>query len=55
MWHAWEKIGNCTGFWWESPKIQNHLEDRDVDERMESDWILWRLAGGCRVDPVSSG
>jgi hypothetical protein len=55
MWHAWEKRGNCTGFWWESPKERDHLEDQGVDERMGSEWILGRLAGGCRADPVGSG
>jgi hypothetical protein len=31
------------------------LEDQGVDERMGSEWILGRLAGGCIVDPVGSG
>jgi hypothetical protein len=31
------------------------LEDQGIDERMVSEWILGRLAGGCRVDPVDSG
>jgi hypothetical protein len=25
----------CTGFWWESPKERDHLENRGVDGRME--------------------
>jgi hypothetical protein len=46
MWHAWEKEGTCTGFWWESPKGRDHLEDQGVDGRMGSEWILRRLVGG---------
>jgi hypothetical protein len=34
---------------------KNHLEDQDVDGSMGPVWILGRLAGGCRVDPVGSG
>jgi hypothetical protein len=36
----------CTRFWWESQKERDHLEDQVVDERMGSEWILGRLAGG---------
>jgi hypothetical protein len=36
----------CTGFWRESPKEIYHLEDQVVDGRIESEWILGRLAGG---------
>jgi hypothetical protein len=32
--------------WWESPKERDHSEDRGVDGRMGSEWILGRLAGG---------
>jgi hypothetical protein len=39
MWHAWEKGETCTGFWWESPKEKDHLEDQGVDE----DWIKMDL------------
>jgi hypothetical protein len=43
MWHAWERGETCTGFWWESPKEKNHLEDHRVDG---SNWTLGRLVGG---------
>jgi hypothetical protein len=36
----------CTGFWWEIPNERDHSEDSGVDERMGSEWILERLAGG---------
>jgi hypothetical protein len=29
----------CTGFWWESQKERDHLEDQGIDGRMESEWI----------------
>jgi hypothetical protein len=48
MWHEWERREECTKFWWESPKERDHLEDRGIDVRMGSEWILllaW-LAGG---------
>jgi hypothetical protein len=45
MWHAWERGETCTGFWWESPKEKDHLEDRGVDGRVGSKWTLERLAG----------
>jgi hypothetical protein len=32
-------------FWWESPKERDHSEDRGVDVRMTSEWIIGRLAG----------
>jgi hypothetical protein len=35
-----------TRFWWESLKGRNHSEDKGVDGRMGSKWILGRLAGG---------
>jgi hypothetical protein len=31
---------------WESLKERDHLEDHGVDRRMETEWILGRLAGG---------
>jgi hypothetical protein len=32
----------CTGFWWESPKERDHLEDLGIDERKGLGWILGR-------------
>jgi hypothetical protein len=55
MWHAWKRREKCSRFWWASVKEGGHLEDRDVDGRMESEWILGRFAGGFGVDSVGSG
>jgi hypothetical protein len=46
MWHAWERTEMCIGFWWESPKEKDHLEDQGIDGRMGSKWILGKLVGG---------
>jgi hypothetical protein len=46
MWHAWERRGKCTRFWWESPKERDHLEDQGVGGKMGSERILGRLAWG---------
>jgi hypothetical protein len=43
MWHAWERREKCTRFWWESLK-HDHLKDQGVGGKMESEWILGRLA-----------
>jgi hypothetical protein len=40
MWHAWKMREKCTRFWWESPKERDHSEDRGVDERMRSEWMI---------------
>jgi hypothetical protein len=36
----------------EERKERDHLEDQGVVGRMVSKWILGRLAGECRVDPI---
>jgi hypothetical protein len=41
MWHAWESREKCAR---ESPKERDHSEDRGVDGRMGSEWILGGLA-----------
>jgi hypothetical protein len=44
---------NVQGFWWESPKERDHLEDQVVDGRMGLEWILGRLAEGIKwIRPV---
>jgi hypothetical protein len=40
-----EEGRKCTRIRWESPKEGNHSDDRGVDGRMGSRWILERLAG----------
>jgi hypothetical protein len=54
MWHAWERTEKCTLFWWKIARKRDHSEDRDVDGRMGSEWMLGRLTVG-GVDPVGSG
>jgi hypothetical protein len=44
MWHAWERRGKCEGFWWESQKERDHLDDKGMDGRMLSEWVLGSLA-----------
>jgi hypothetical protein len=36
----------CTGFWWESVKEKDNLEDQGVDGMMGLKWTLGRLVGG---------
>jgi hypothetical protein len=46
---------SVEGFWWESPKERDHLEDQGVGGEMGSEWILERLAWGCGLDSTVSG
>jgi hypothetical protein len=46
MWHAWERRGKFIRSWWESQKERDDLEDLGVRGRMESYWVLGRLARG---------
>jgi hypothetical protein len=55
IWHACKRREKCKRFWWENLKERDHSEDRDVDGRMGSEWILGRLAGGCGVYSTGSG
>jgi hypothetical protein len=45
----------CTRLLWESPKERDHLEDQDIGGKMGSEWILGRLAWGCRLDSTGLG
>jgi hypothetical protein len=40
MWHAWERRERYIKFWWGSPNERNHSEDRGVDGRLGSEWVL---------------
>jgi alpha-glucosidase (family GH31 glycosyl hydrolase) len=43
MWLTWERRKKCTGFWWESPKERDLLEDQGVDGiRMDLREMGWR-------------
>jgi hypothetical protein len=46
MWHAWERAEMCIGFWWESPREKDHLNDHGVDGMKGSKWTLETLVGG---------
>jgi hypothetical protein len=43
------------GFGGKARRKETTWKTQDVDGRIESEWILGRLAGECRVDPVGSG
>jgi hypothetical protein len=49
MWYAWERTEKCTEVRWKIPKERDHSEDRGVDGRTGSEWVLLleRLHGGC--------
>jgi hypothetical protein len=46
VWNAWERREKLHKVLAEKPKGKNQSEDQSVDERMGSEWILGRLAGG---------
>jgi hypothetical protein len=46
VWHAQNRRGKCTRYWWESQKERDHLEGQGVDGRIGSEWILGSSAGG---------
>jgi hypothetical protein len=46
MWHAWERVETCKGFWWESLKRKDHLVDQGADGRMGSKSTLGKLVAG---------
>jgi hypothetical protein len=46
MWHAWERRENCRRFWRDSQKESDRSEDQGIVGRMQSEWILGRLAWG---------
>jgi hypothetical protein len=52
MWHAWERREKCTGFWWESPKERDYLEDKGVKGRM---WASYLQVVGRLVCPSDAG
>jgi hypothetical protein len=44
MWHAWERRGNSTRFWWESPMERDLSEDQGEDGiRMDLGEIVLRV------------
>jgi hypothetical protein len=49
MWHAQERREMHTGFWWESPKENDHLKEKGIDGRMGSKWTSRRLVGGAWI------
>jgi hypothetical protein len=42
MQHEWERGGMHIGYWWDSQKERDHLEDQDVDVWTILKWILER-------------
>jgi hypothetical protein len=46
MHHIWERGDLYTEFWWGNLRKGDHLEDRDVDERIILKGILENREGG---------
>jgi len=49
MWHIWGKGEVHTGFWWESLKERDHLEDPAIDEKIILRWIFRKWDVGART------
>jgi alpha-glucosidase (family GH31 glycosyl hydrolase) len=56
MWHAWERVETCTGFWWKSQREKDHLKDQGVDEikmdLRENGWGGWSGFTWLRIGTV---
>jgi hypothetical protein len=54
--HAWERGEMCPGFWWESLKEKDQLEDQDVDrikmDLREIGWEVWSRFTWRRIGTV---
>ena len=46
MYHVWERVEVCTGFWWENLRERNHLENPVADERILLKWDFKKRDGG---------
>jgi hypothetical protein len=44
MWNAWERGETCTGFWWESPRERDNLEDKLLMGGWDQKCAFGRLA-----------
>jgi hypothetical protein len=55
MWHIMGEERKMCKVLVGEPGGKDHSEDRGIDRRMRSKWILGRLAVGCGVDSVGSG
>jgi hypothetical protein len=54
MWYACDRKECFTRCRWEVLRERDLLEDRSVDGRMQSEWIISRLAMGCCVGSIGS-
>jgi hypothetical protein len=59
MWHAWERVKMCTGFWWESPDGKRPLgrprrrwEEGIKVELGEVGWGVWSGFTWLRIGTV---
>jgi hypothetical protein len=56
MWHAWERRGMCTRFWWEKPggkrpfeRPRHRWEDEIRMDLRETDWGVWIGSSWLRI------